>query len=67
MQPLSIDTTKEYIFKFVTNKKLNAPSIFVFNNKKFACKEFRLTIDEVGINSVIEGVFYPVEQKLKQD
>jgi len=60
-QSISIDTTKEYKFIFITNKKLNARSLFVFNNKKFACKEFRFTIDEVGINSVIEGLFYPVE------
>jgi hypothetical protein len=60
-QSIKIDTTKEYTFRFVSNKRLNARSIFVFNNKKFACKEFRLTIDEVGINPVIEGLFYPVE------
>jgi len=59
-QSINIDTTREYTFKFITSKKLNARSLFIFNNKKFACKEFRRAITSKGIDPLIEGVFYAV-------
>ncbi|GHU79667.1 hypothetical protein FACS1894145_4310 [Bacteroidia bacterium] len=60
-ESISVDTTKEYTFKFIYNKKLDAKSVFVFNNKKFVCKQLKYSINSKGIENIIEGVFYPID------
>ncbi|GHT26154.1 hypothetical protein AGMMS4957_21630 [Bacteroidia bacterium] len=57
---LAIDTTREYTFKFISKEKLDPKAIFVINNKEFACKQLKYSIDENGMDSIIQGVFYPV-------
>ncbi|GAP73091.1 hypothetical protein SAMD00024442_6_61 [Candidatus Symbiothrix dinenymphae] len=57
---LAINTTREYTFKFISKEKLDPKAIFVINNKQFACKQLKYNIDENGMDSIIQGVFYPV-------
>jgi len=59
-QTVSMDTTREYTFKFIAPQKLNSKSLFIFGNKKFACKEIRYSITPNGVDPIVEGVFYPV-------
>jgi hypothetical protein len=57
---IPIDTVREYTFKFICRKKLDAKAIFVFRNKDFVCKQLKYTVRPEGIDPVVEGVFYPV-------
>ena len=60
-QSIQIDTTREYTFKFISVQKLNAQSLFILNNKKFACKQFIRSINPDGADPIIEGVFYAID------
>jgi hypothetical protein len=57
-QSISIDTTKEYTFKFMYNGKLDSKNIFIINNKEFFCKEIRRVVNIDGFEKIIEGDFY---------
>jgi hypothetical protein len=59
-QSIAIDTTREYTFRFIAGKKPDAQSLFMFGNKKFECRELKFTVNSKGLDSLIEGVFYPV-------
>ena len=60
-QSIQTDTTRPYHFKFIYKKKIDAKSIFIFNNKKFVCKDFKRTIDAKSNQDIIEGIFYAVD------
>ena len=57
---VNVDTTREYTFRFLYPGKIDAKSIFVFNNKEFVCKQFQYIVSPLGIEDVIEGIFYPM-------
>jgi len=59
-QSVNADTTKEYYFKFINREKIDPKAIFIINNKKFICKSLKYTVDQDGINPLVEGYFYPV-------
>ena len=60
-QSIKTDTTRSYRFRFIYKKRIDAKSIFIFNNKKFVCKEFKRIVDAKGNQDIIEGVFYAVD------
>jgi hypothetical protein len=57
----SIDTTRQYTFRFIYPGTLDCKAIFVINNREFACAELKYTVNEREINPVIEGKFYPMK------
>ena len=60
-QSIAFDTTKEYIFNFIYNKKLDVKQIFVINNKKFICKQIKQKIGANGFDQLIEGTFFSIK------
>ena len=56
-----VDTAREYTFKFIHRKKLDAKAIFVFRNKNFVCKQLQYTVGPDGIDPLVKGIFYPIE------
>jgi hypothetical protein len=58
---LPVDTLREYAFKFVCRKNLDAKAVFVFNSKNFVCKQLKYTVRPEGTDPPVEGVFYPAD------
>jgi hypothetical protein len=56
-----IDTTEEYLLKFIYKGKLDAKFVFIINNKEFTCKEIRRKININGFEKIIEGIFYAIK------
>jgi hypothetical protein len=60
-QSAKIDTTRDFLFKFLSPRDQDSKSIFIIKNKKFVCKELRYTLSANGYDKIIEGFFYPMD------
>lgn len=58
---LSIDFTREYTIKFITNTMPDVQAEFILNNKLFICKELEYRVMNEGIHPEVSGTFYEVK------
>ena len=60
-QSAKIDTTRGFLFKFISQGKLDSKSIFIIKNKKNVCKHLQYTVTVDGYDDIIEGHFFPMD------
>lgn len=57
-----IDTSVEYIFRFVVTERLyDLKNLFCIRNKLYYCKQIKYTISPKGYDKIAEGIFYLAE------
>ena len=57
-----IDTQIKYCIKFVTDKLIPVNSTFIIRGKKFVCEKLEYSINVKGIDKLVTGYFYELEE-----
>lgn len=58
---IKVNTTTEYHFSFIPHEHYDPSALFIINNKPYYCKELKYKVEALGLNKVVEGIFYLIE------